>query len=65
MMTEEQELRADMQRLGALLEVRAEETLRLKTEAAILELGWNRLDIDLHTYTFLLSRRKEVMPIPK
>ena len=68
-MSELDVLRAEVRRLEGSLKEQAdeyaEEIRGLEEEAAILELGWSRLDMDLYTPSFLLSRPKEVMPVSK
>ena len=58
-MDELQALRADIKRLEALVGERDQEIKDLEEELEIRELGWNSLDISLHTPSFLLSRQKE------
>ena len=54
------ELRETIRGLESVVHNLEREVQDLETDAAIRELGWSRLDIDLHSEAFLLSRHKEV-----
>lgn len=61
-------LEEEVSRLTRKESLLTNEVLDLEQEEAILELGWSRLDMDLYSESFLLSRSKAehekgVMPI--
>ena len=53
------ELRGEVSRLRGKVDFLTGKVASLEQGAVFLELGWSRLDIDLHTPSFLLSRHKE------